>query len=335
MALIGACASPQRLPSAAPSAAAAAATVAPAAASPAAAPVDPTPAAGNDAYTIVNVYPHDPDAFTQGLLYADGVLYESTGLYGRSSLRRVELTTGAVLQKRELSEEYFAEGLTLFGERLIQLTWQNRIGFIYDRATFEPMGTFTYSTEGWGITHDGRQLIMSDGSATLRFLDPDTFAVRREVMVTDGGRPVVQLNELEYVNGEILANVWQTDRIARIDAVTGRVLGWLDLSGLLSPEERQFTDVLNGIAYDAETDRLFVTGKLWPKLFEIKLVRSAGRIALPVVYRARGRFLSRGQGLRPRAGPRSAAQPRATERGHAASIGDASVAPIGSDAIAP
>jgi glutamine cyclotransferase len=222
-------------------------------------------------YEVINVYPHDPGAFTQGLIYTDGVLYESTGLNGRSSLRRVALETGEVLQQRDIANQYFAEGLTLFDDRLIQLTWQNRIGFVYAKDTFEPTGTFSYTTEGWGITHDGSQLIMSDGSPVLRFLDPKTFEVTREVTVTDNGLPVVRLNELEYVNGEVFANVWQTDLIARVDPSTGRVLGWLDLAGVLTPEERVSTDVLNGIAYDVVGERLFVTGKLWPKLFEIKL----------------------------------------------------------------
>ncbi|MCS6846303.1 MAG: glutaminyl-peptide cyclotransferase [Anaerolineae bacterium] len=233
---------------------------------------EPPPAVITYTYTVVNAYPHDPGAFTQGLVYADGVLYESTGLYGRSSLRRVALETGEVLQQRDLPAEYFGEGLALFDGRLIQLTWQNNTGFVYEAASFELQRTWAYPTEGWGLTHDGTHLIMSDGSATLRFLDPVTFQVQREVLVTDGGRPVVRLNELEYVNGEVFANVWQTDWVARIDPQSGRVLGWIDLGGLLTPEERQGIDVLNGIAYDAQNDRLFVTGKLWPKLFEITLV---------------------------------------------------------------
>lgn len=232
----------------------------------------PTPSAAiTYTYEVIATYPHDPGAFTQGLIYTDGVLYESTGLNGRSSLRRVALETGEVLQQRDIPQEYFAEGLTLFNDRLIQLTWQNRVGFIYDRRTFEPTGTFSYTSEGWGIAHDGSQLIMSDGSATLRFLDPQTFEVQREVQVTNSGAPVARLNELEYVNGEVWANVWQTDLVARVDPQTGRVLGWIDLGGLLTPEERASTDVLNGIAYDAASERLFVTGKLWPKLFEIEV----------------------------------------------------------------
>jgi len=234
--------------------------------------LQPAPAAITYTYAVVNVYPHDPGAFTQGLVYADGVLYESTGLNGRSSLRRVALETGEVLQRRDLAPEYFGEGLALFNDRLIQLTWQNNIGFVYDANSFEPLQTWAYPTEGWGLTHDGTHLIMSDGSAVLRFLDPYTFAVQRAVTVTNGGRPVARLNELEYINGEVFANVWMTDWIARIDPHTGRVLGWVDLSGLLTAEERTAADVLNGIAYDPQGGRLFVTGKLWPKLFEITLV---------------------------------------------------------------
>jgi glutamine cyclotransferase len=223
-------------------------------------------------YRVINVYPHDPSAFTQGLVFDAGQLYESTGLWGRSSLRRVALETGVVLQRRDLTAEYFGEGLALFRGQLFQLTWQNGIGFIYDADTFELLRIWRYETEGWGLTHDGAQLIMSDGSATLRFLNPDTLSVQRTLQVTDRGRPVDMLNELEYVNGEIFANVWQTDWIVRIDPSTGMVTGWVDLSGLLMPEERLAADVLNGIAYDPATQRLFVTGKLWPKLFEIALV---------------------------------------------------------------
>lgn len=224
-------------------------------------------------YDIVNTYPHDPDAFTQGLVFDDGVLYEGTGLYKQSSLRRVELETGDILQIRELSDQFFGEGITIYGERIIQLTWQSNIGFVYDKNSFELLQEFSYSTEGWGITHDGTRLIMSDGTSTLHFLDPQTFAETGHVEVFDNDGPVTRLNELEYIQGEIYANVWQTDRIARIAPETGRVIGWVDLGGLLSAEDRsQPVDVLNGIAYDAQTDRLFVTGKLWPKLFEIELI---------------------------------------------------------------
>lgn len=224
-------------------------------------------------YQVIATYLHDPEAFTQGLLFADGVLFESTGLNGRSSLRRVQLETGAVLQRRDLEAQYFAEGLALVGDRLIQLTWQNQVGFVYDRDSFDLLQTWSYPTEGWGLTYDGQHLIMSDGSDTLRFLDPQTFAEVRRVRVADRGQPVERLNELEYVNGEVFANVWLTDWVVRIDPSDGRVVGWVDFSGLLGEADRQQpVDVLNGIAYDPKTDRLFVTGKLWPKLFEVRLI---------------------------------------------------------------
>jgi glutamine cyclotransferase len=220
-------------------------------------------------YKIVHTYPHDPDAFTQGLLYYEGFLYEGTGLYGKSSLRKVELTTGKVVQRLDLPAAYFGEGITLWKDKLIQLTWQSRIGFVYDRATFQQLRTFTYSREGWGITHDGKRLIMSDGSSTLYFWDPETFKEIGHLDVDDKGKSVPDLNELEYIRGEIYANVWQTDRIARISPSTGHVLGWIDLPGLLP--ERSQDAVLNGIAYDAKQNRLFITGKKWPKLFEIEM----------------------------------------------------------------
>ena len=230
-------------------------------------------------YEIINTFPHDPNAFTQGLIWIDGILYEGTGRYKQSTLRRVALDTGQVLQMKPLPPELFGEGITLFDDKIVQLTWQNGLGFVYNPKTFELIGQFTYPTEGWGITHDGQQLIMSDGSATLYFWDPDTFTETGHVDVFDENGPVVRLNELEYINGEIYANIWQTDRIARIDPKTGRVTGWILLTDLLSPEEltnpsdmANGVAVLNGIAYDADNDRLFVTGKLWPKLFEIKVV---------------------------------------------------------------
>jgi len=224
-------------------------------------------------YRIVNTYPHDPDAFTQGLVYLDGQLYEGTGLYGASSLRRVDLQTGQVLQRYDLSGEYFGEGIAVLNDKIYQLTWQSQVGFVYDRITFNRLAQFTYPTEGWGLTHDGRRLIMSDGSAKLYFLDPQTLARLGEITVHDGETEIVRLNELEYINGEVWANVWQTDWIARIDPQTGQVLGWIDLSGLLGPEDRtRPVDVLNGIAYDAERGRIFVTGKWWPRLFEIEIV---------------------------------------------------------------
>jgi glutaminyl-peptide cyclotransferase len=232
------------------------------------------PVAGNlpvAGYLIQHVYPHDPGAFTQGLQYVDGVLYEGTGLNGRSSIRKVNLETGEVLQQRSVPAAYFGEGIVVWHNRLIELTWQSQVAFIYDRDTFNPTGTFHYEGEGWGLTHDGKNLVMSDGSAALRVLDPDTFAERRRINVTANGVPVRNLNELEWVKGEIFANVWQTNYIARVSPATGAVTGWIDLHGLLSAEEARRADVLNGIAYDAAHDRLFVTGKLWPKIFELTL----------------------------------------------------------------
>ncbi len=224
-------------------------------------------------YEIVNEYPHDPEAFTQGLIYQDDILYEGTGLRGESKLRKVELETGQVIQEIGLAEGLFGEGITIFGDRLIQLTWQARVGFVYDKESFEKLQEFNYPTEGWGITHDGQRLIMSDGTSTLYFWDPQTLAEIDRLEVTDRGEPVRLLNELEYINGEIYANVWQTTRIARISPDSGQVLGWIELGGLLKPEDVSGrVDVLNGIAYDAERDRLFVTGKWWPKLFEINLI---------------------------------------------------------------
>ncbi|HXW93078.1 MAG TPA: glutaminyl-peptide cyclotransferase [Terriglobales bacterium] len=227
-----------------------------------------------DTYQIVHVFPHDPSAFTQGLVYAEGHLYESTGLNGQSSLRMVDLSTGQVLQRYNLPNEYFGEGLTDWGSQLIQLTWRNSVAFVYDRFSFSLRNTFHYGGEGWGLTHDQRSLILSDGSATLRFLNPESFREVKRISVHDGqGNPVQNLNELEYIHGEIYANVWQTDKIVRISPQTGRILGWVDLAGLMDQRELPDPDaVLNGIAYDAKGNRLFVTGKLWPKLFEIKVI---------------------------------------------------------------
>ena len=223
-------------------------------------------------YTVVRTYPHDRDGFTQGLQYVDGVLYEGTGLNGRSSIRKVKLETGEVLQRRDIPQQYFGEGITVWKSELFQLTWVSGVAFVYDRASFLPKRSLRYTGEGWGLTADATGLVMSDGTEYLRFLDPATFAERRRVRVTAGGRPVNHLNELEYVDGEIFANIWQTDFIARIDPLTGRVTGYILLTGLLTPRELGSADVLNGIAYDLAGRRLFVTGKLWPKLFEIKLV---------------------------------------------------------------
>ncbi len=225
-------------------------------------------------FEIVHSYPHDAKAFTQGLIYVDGHLYESTGLTGRSSLRMIDLPTGNVLQKHDLPAQYFGEGLTDWGSTLIQLTWTSHQAFVYDRFSFSVQRTFSYEGEGWGLTHDSSQLIMSDGTSYLRFLNPKTFQVTRRVHVVDeAGRGVENLNELEYIRGEIYANVWQTDQIVRISPRTGKILGRIDLSGIIDKGELQGNGaVLNGIAYDSAHDRLFVTGKLWPKLFEIKVV---------------------------------------------------------------
>ena len=224
-------------------------------------------------YEVVQSFPHDSLAFTQGLIFEDGILYESTGLYGRSSLRQVDLSTGEVLRQVDLPEAYFAEGLTDWEDSLVQLTWQEHQGFVYNKEDFTQTGEFEYLTEGWGLTQDGERLIMSDGTSTLSFLDPETFEVIGTVTVTDQGQEIININELEYVWGEIFANIWHSDDIVRIDPETGEVLGWIDLSGLLTMEERLAgTDVLNGIAFDPEANRLFVTGKLWPKVYEIRLV---------------------------------------------------------------
>jgi len=225
-------------------------------------------------YQVVNIWPHDPGAFTQGLAFLDGKLIESTGQEGRSSLRSVELETGKVLKKVEVPLPFFAEGLALLNNKIYQLTWQHQLGFIYDAQTLQKTGEFTYSGEGWGLTTDGRSLVLSDGSNRLRFIDPDSFRVIKTIAVLDGKTPINELNELEYVNGEIYANVWHDDRIAVIDPQTGLVTAWIDLRGLLQPGDVQDREaVLNGIAYDQKSNRLFVTGKLWPRLFEIRVKR--------------------------------------------------------------
>jgi len=224
-------------------------------------------------YKVITSYPHDPEAFTQGLAIDNGLLYEGTGRYGLSSLRWVDLPTGKPIKEYNLPREYFGEGITVFGDRIIQLTWTSKVGFVYDKISFRLLRKFTFPVEGWGITHNGSYLVMSDGTATLRFLDPESFEERRRVKIVDDKGPVDKLNELEYVNGKIYANVWQTDRIAIIDPEAGQVTGWLDMSGLLGKEEAGHSvDVLNGIAYDPAKDSLYVTGKLWPRLFEIQPV---------------------------------------------------------------
>lgn len=228
-------------------------------------------------YRVVRSFPHDRAAYTQGLFVHRGRLYESTGLNGQSSLRRVDLQTGRVLQRRDVAAQHFGEGAAVVGGRILQLTWRSQIGFIYDLATFRPLGTFRYTGEGWGLTTDGRRVIMSDGTSQLRFLDPVTLRETSRVNVTLNGRPVGMLNELEFVNGEVFANVYTTDQIVRINPNTGRVIGVIDLRGLLSARDRAGppVDVLNGIAWDAAQRRLYVTGKLWPRLYEIQLIPRA------------------------------------------------------------
>ncbi len=236
----------------------------------------------DDSYRIVHTYPHDPRAYTQGLIFIDGHLYESTGLNGRSSLRMDDLATGRVLQSATVPAQYFAEGLTNWGSSLVQLTWQSHVAFVYDRFSFRLLRTFHYDCDGWGLTQDGKNLILSDGTDEIRFFDPATFRLVRSIHVKDHGQPVTQLNELEYIHGQIYSNVWHTDRIVRISPATGQVLGWINLAGLLPDDQRSDPEaVLNGIAYDAAHDRLFVTGKLWPKLFEIKVVPAKAQ-AVPV-----------------------------------------------------
>jgi glutamine cyclotransferase len=229
----------------------------------------PAPMVGHE---VVREYPHDPGAFTQGLLFRDGFLFESTGLNGRSSLRKVRLETGEVVQRQDVDAQYFAEGLTDWGSQLVQLTWTTNVAFVYDLASFRELRRFPYAGEGWGLTHDGAHLIMSDGTPNLRRLHPTTFQEISRITVRDANASVDDLNELEFVKGVVYANVWQTDRIAIIAPETGRVTGWLDLGHLRTRVGASADDVLNGIAYDAAGDRLFVTGKLWSKLFEIRIV---------------------------------------------------------------
>lgn len=225
---------------------------------------------------VVHTYPHDTRAFTEGLFYQGGFLYESTGLSGRSSIRKVRLQTGEVVARRDGPAGDFGEGIVAWKDRLIQLTWQSGVGYVYDLATFRPRSSFRYPGEGWALTHDDRRLIMTDGTAAIRFLDPETLKETGRITVTADGRPVKNLNEVEWVKGEIYANIWLTNRIARIDPRSGKVTGWIDLADLAASVAKADDDaVLNGIAYDAAGDRLFVTGKLWPSLFEIRLTAQA------------------------------------------------------------
>lgn len=227
----------------------------------------------NYTYSVVNVYPHDTNAFTEGLVFDNGFLYESTGLYGNSTLRRVDLETGEVLQVLDLQPQYFGEGIAVVGDKIIQLTWQSHVGFVYNKTTFDLLGQFEYPTEGWGLTYDGSRLIMSDGTSTLYFLDPVTFQRIGQVAVHDNG-PVTELNELEYINGSIYANIWQEEKIAVINSKNGQVTTWIDLTGIQDLKSQDPNNVLNGIAYDANGHRLFVTGKRWPHIFEINLIPS-------------------------------------------------------------
>ena len=224
-------------------------------------------------YKIMNIYPHDPGAFTQGLAFEDGILYEGTGGMGVSTLRKVALETGKVLQQKRLRGHYFGEGITIYKDKVIQITYLSKTGFVYSKENFEILSRFNYPNEGWGLTYDGTHLIMSDGTSTLHLLDPETFERKGHIEVYDTKGPVPFLNELEFVRGSIYANIWQSDDIAIISPQTGRVIGYIQLQGLLPQSSAQEpVDVLNGIAYDIENGRLFVTGKLWPELFEIELV---------------------------------------------------------------
>jgi glutaminyl-peptide cyclotransferase len=231
----------------------------------------PAPTVPNASYEIIATYPHDAKAFTEGLQFYKGELYESTGLNGHSTLRRVELKTGKVLQSIDIDSKYFGEGFVIFGDKIYQLTYTSQTGFVYDLKSFKQLSTWGYQGEGWSMTTDGSDLIMSNGTDKIQFLDPNSLSVVKSVSVQEAGMPLTYVNELEYIKGEIWANIWQTSRIVRFDPATGEVKGWIDLAGLLTPSETQGTDVLNGIAYDAEHDRIFVTGKNWPKLFEIKV----------------------------------------------------------------
>lgn len=228
-------------------------------------------------YTVVHTFPHSTESYTEGFFFLNGLFYEGTGLTGHSAILVTEPESGKVVQQLELSPRYFGEGIVDFGSNLYEWTWQTHIGFVYDRFSLRPIRQFEYTGEGWGMTHDAREIITSDGTDTLRFRDPGTFAETRHIVVKDGTRAIDQLNELEYVKDEIYANVWHSDRIARISPRDGRVLGWIDLTGLLPADQRVNAEaVLNGIAYDASRDRLFVTGKQWPKIFEIRVVNSPG-----------------------------------------------------------
>jgi glutamine cyclotransferase len=224
-------------------------------------------------YDIVHTYPHDTSAFTEGLFYLNGYLYESTGLEQHSSIRKVRLETGEIVQKHDVPPQYFGEGIVNWKDHLISLTWKSQVGFVYDLRSFRPERQFTYDGEGWALTQDGTRILMSDGTPEIRLLNPQTLLPTGRILVTLDGKAINNINELEWVKGEIYANVWQTNWILRIDPHDGHVVGAINMAGLLAPSDivRGQTDVLNGIAYDAKHDRLFVTGKNWPKLFEIRV----------------------------------------------------------------
>lgn len=223
-------------------------------------------------YNVINTYPHDGSAFTEGLVYESGFFCESTGRFNESSLRKVDLQTGEIIKMHKLDESYFGEGITLYDNKIFQLTWKTNVGFIYDKDSFNLINKFYYNTEGWGITHNDEHLIMSDGTDEIYFLNPKNFKRVYSIRVHDEFRPITRINELEFIQGEIYANVWRSDKIARICPHSGRVTGWIDLKGLLSPKEYKNVGTLNGITYDKQNNRIFVTGKMWPKIFEIKLV---------------------------------------------------------------
>jgi len=223
-------------------------------------------------YDIINTYPHDVSAFTEGFVYESGYLYESTGKYNESTLRKVDLQTGDVLKLHKLDENYFGEGITIYHNKIFQLTWKSKVGFIYDKDSFNLINKFYYNTEGWGITHNEEHLIMSDGTEEIFFLNPQNFKKVYSIKVHDEFRPITKLNELEFIKGEIYANVWKSDKIARICPHSGKITGWIELKGLLSPKEYKNAGTLNGITYDKQDNRIFVTGKMWPKVFEIKLI---------------------------------------------------------------
>jgi len=224
-------------------------------------------------YKVVNTFPHNTESFTQGLYIEDGILYESTGLNGKSAVNKIDLKTGKVIKSRDMQDKFFGEGLTIVGDKIYQITWRSKTGFVYNKESLDIQRTFSYKTQGWGITYDGKYLIISDGSEVLYFMDPKSFVVVGKLEVYDKNGKVAKLNELEYINGEVYANIWGKDLIARIDPKTGYVKSWIDLSGILSKEDRKGKEnVLNGIAYNPENDTLLVTGKFWPKLFEIEVV---------------------------------------------------------------